>query len=107
MASLLRSNWLGGPDKTPSGLEYVTAIEYVGEFGECRLKVFAENELEFKPNWYPMSLRGYVQGAKIPDGYTVNMEGAVTKWNIRFPENGAIGFYDTKEERDSNLIGDD
>lgn len=81
----------------------MTAIEYVGEFGECRLKVFAENELTFKPQWYPISLRGYVQAAKIPEGHTVNMEGAVTKWNIRFPENGGIGFYDTREERDPNL----
>lgn len=34
------------------------------------------------------------------------MTDAVTKWNLRLPENGALFFYDTKEERDANLLGD-
>jgi hypothetical protein len=84
----------------------VTVVEYVGELGECRLKVVVENTLPFKPKWYPASLRGYVQAANIPEGVTIDMEEAVTRWNFRIPENGGIGFCETKEERDTFLVGD-
>jgi hypothetical protein len=104
---LMQGNYLGGQHKTDSGWDYVTVIDYVGDMGECLLKVLPENTLPFKPKWFPSSLRGYQQAAELPTDYAVDMSDAVTKWNLRMPENGSVHFYDTREEHDSNLIGFD
>jgi len=104
MLELINANHLGGPNQTHTGWGILTLVEYVGDFGECRMKTVMENTLPFKPKWYPVSRSGYVQCADVPEEFNLDMNGAVTKWNLRFPENGALFFYDTKEERDSYLL---
>lgn len=104
---LLQGNYIAvGSKPTNPNQEYVTVVEFVGEEGECRLKVFMLHNIEFPIKWYPSSLRGYQQAAKVPEDYKFNMTDAVTRWNYRIPENSSIHFCETKEERDANLTGD-
>lgn len=101
---IYKNNYLGGEKATQGGWEYVTLAQYTGDSGKCRLKKIAVNELPFKPAWYPLSIRGYHQAADVVGDWVPDMSDAVIRWNIRIPENGGIGFFETKEERDTNLL---
>lgn len=109
MATLWKGNYLGGEQKDPGGWDFVTLVRFVGELGECRVRVLLEKDLPFKPNWYPMSLRGFHQAAAVPADYADHPSVApqgdeVARWNYRMPENGAVFLYETRAERDANLL---
>jgi len=102
---LLRNDFIGELSKLK---DCCTAVELIGEDGECRLKLFKLEELPFFVEFGPFSMRGYQQGVTLSESQAakLDMTGAVTRWNWRIPENGSIHFCKTREERDSNLIGD-
>lgn len=109
MATLWQGNYLGGEQKDPGGWDFVTLVHFVGELGECRVRVFEERELPFKPNWKPMSLRGYHKCAEVPAAYAEHpsvapRETDVVRWNYRMPENGAVFLCYSREARDANLL---
>ena len=80
--------------------DFITALDILDEDGQCKVKVMKVADLSFKPEWFPISLRGYHQATEVPDGTDLNMENSEIMWNYRIPENGAVFFFKTKKERD-------
>lgn len=85
---------------------FVTMIAFIGEEGECECEVIRENELPFKARWYPISVHGYHQACKVPDGIDLCIKNPTRMWNGRFVENGAMFLVPTKEKRDTILRGE-
>lgn len=103
---LMRGNYLDGRKATKPNKQLATLIEYEGEQGKCWLKLIEVEELDFEVDWKPYSLHGYQQGMQVSENNLLDISGAVERWNWRIPENSSMHFCETKEERDSNLIGD-
>jgi hypothetical protein len=102
---VLKGDWLDLPT-VKKICQPVTLVDPLDGEGECLLRVIDESELPFRPEWESYSLRGYIQGCSVHHRASVDMSQAVTRWLIRFPENGALCFYDTKEEWLANLVGE-
>ena len=103
---LMQGNYLDDRKPEKPNREFATLIEFEGGEGKCWLKLVNIEDLNFKVNWKSYSLRGYQQGMKVPEECLLDISGAIEHWNWRIPENSSTHFCLTKEERDSNLIGD-
>lgn len=112
MKTLWCGNYLDPSNRhAPGGWDWVTVVEFVGELGLCNVLAVPENALPFKPKWYPMSVRGFHQGADIPQEFAdhpaLSLLAGVTRWNARIPENGAVVLFASRADRDAFIRGDD
>lgn len=81
----------------------ITLLFFEGKEGKCYASLIRENELSFKPEWYPISLRGYHKGADIPENFKIEMKNPIQRWVRRIPENGAFGLSDTEKDRNTRI----
>lgn len=93
------------------GEELVTVVEFLDEKGKCRARVVPERELPFKPDWQPLSVRGFHQFCEIPEQHrhhpSVSLNPHRVMWNARLPENGAVSLHPSEELRDRFLEGEE
>ncbi len=105
---LLKGNFIDDCQPTKPNRALATAVEFVGEEGKCFVKLIEVCDLDFEVRWNAYSMRGYQQYCKVPEEHRMQMDytDEAERWNWCIPENGSIHFCKTKQERDSNLIGD-
>lgn len=107
-----KGDYIGRQPTPAGGWDWVTLVEFVDDEGKCRACVTTENELPFKPQWHPMSIRGFHQSAEVPATYHQQIADLIefdgqTFWNSRLPENGAVSLHLSKERRDKYLRGEE
>jgi hypothetical protein len=102
---LLKGNYIHQDEDFLTQTNIVTQVQIEDEEGMCLVNTKAIGEIGFSPNWSSESLRGYHQSSGVPDGMTLSMDNAKKMWSCRLPENGAIFFFETKQERD-DFIGE-